>query len=132
MKSAKQLLASGEPCPDGVSPEDLPAAMDHDGSDLGHADFIPKTFVRITPLDAAGRRALWARFEPLLERIGAEVDEAGHPFENFACDGRFVELRAGREGSDEQLTLTEGEPLTREKIKKLVDILLTAKYAFEQ
>jgi hypothetical protein len=123
MKTAKELLASGEPLPEGVSPEDLPAAMEHDSSDLGHGDYIPKTFLRITPLDKAGRRALWARFEPLF--TPTSVPELKEAF--YECDGRFVELRAGREGDDEQLTLTEGDVLTRETIQKLVSILLRAK-----
>lgn len=95
--------------------------MGHDPKDdLGHGNYLPRTFLRITPLDEAGRRALWARFEPFL-KDGA-----------YECDGTFVELRAGREGDDDRLLLKEGDVLTRETIANLVGILLTTKFAFEQ
>jgi hypothetical protein len=47
------------------------------------------------------------------------------------CDGRFVELRAGREGDDAQVLLQEGDVLTREQIAALVNVLLYAKAALE-
>jgi hypothetical protein len=125
MKSAKELLASGEPLPPGVTPEDLPVAVEgaDEDDDLGHGNYIPKTFLRITPYDRPKRRALWIRFEPF-------VTEGGE-YQPHDCDGKFLELRAGREGEDAQLLLKEGDVLTKEKIQSLVDVLLVTKFGFD-
>lgn len=125
MKTAKQLLASGEPCPPGVSPEELPAAMaslsDSDGDFWGHGEgYLSNEFLRLTPLDQAGRRALWMRFPPA---------SADHHSES---DGSLVELRSGREGDDAQVLLKEGDVLTKEMIVDLVSVLLYAKSALDQ
>lgn len=77
-------------------------------------DMVPG-FTQITPLDPAGRRALWIKF-------GQPAGHSGL----YACDGSFVELRSGREGDDSHVVLHAGEVLTAEKITEIVDCLLRA------
>jgi hypothetical protein len=78
-------------------------------------DILPE-HLQITPLDIAGRRALWIKF--------------GQPFDNggyvYACDGTYVEMRSGREGDDSVVMLRAGEVLTPEKITEIVGCLLRA------
>jgi hypothetical protein len=122
MKTAKELLLSGEPLPPGTSPEELPAAMEAPEDDCGHGNgHIPREFLRMTPLDCAGRRALWMRFPPF---TGNEAI--------YESNGSCVELRAGREGDDAHLLLTEGDVLTKNTIRQLVDLLLTMKWGMDQ
>jgi hypothetical protein len=69
---------------------------------------VPESFIRITPLCSAGRRALWMR-----------------------DGGSEVELRAGREGDDNRILLKEGQVLAKKDIADLVELLLTVQFGLE-
>jgi hypothetical protein len=84
---------------------------------------IPRSFIRMTPLDKAGRRALWAHYSPFDGTFqGATFVDA---------DGQLLEMRAGREGGDIAVTLRAGEIITPRLIQQLVDLLLTVKFGLE-
>jgi hypothetical protein len=122
LPTAKQVLLGEAAMPAGASPESLPAGMEQNPfDDRGHGTHVPRTFLRVTPLDRAGRRALWIRFEPYDPNDEALLES----------NGEFVELRAGREGDDARLLLTAGEVLTRERVAALVDVLLTMKFGLD-
>ena len=75
-------------------------------------------FLRMTPLDAPGRRALWMRCEP-------------NTYSALVSRGlaTAIELRAGREGDDGRVRLRVGQTLTAEDIENLLDCLYRAREA---
>jgi len=80
-------------------------------------------FVRIGRIDAVGRRSLWMRItEP--ENSDALRDDDGRKLRH---ERGVIELRAGREGGDAQVTIPMDSPLSRD----LYDVLSTARYAAE-
>ncbi len=90
----------------------------------GHGEgYLPNDFLRITPLDRAGRRALWMRAPPL--------SEASPPLGDSWPDGSVIELRSGREGDDAEVTIRAGDVVTRETLVKLAEVLLRARTALE-
>lgn len=78
-------------------------------------------FFRIIPYDRSERRSLWMRFPPNSPDLRV--------FEPHLVSE--VELRAGREGDDTRVLLHEGEVLTCEKIAALIDVMLSARWAFD-
>jgi hypothetical protein len=99
---------------DGVGPD----VMQNGAIPRLRDDSIHPEHVQITPLDTAGRRALWIKFG---QPFGQMHDAGGYVYET---DGSFIELRAGREGDDSHVVLRAGEVLTNEKISELVCALL--------
>ena len=123
LKTAKELLRDGQPCPSDVSPESLPAAMAPSKDACGHGDgYLPRCFLRVTPLDRVGRRALWMHATPFDGSDATREPE---------WDGQLIELKAGREGDDASFELRAGDVVTPQTIQRLVDVLMTMKLGLE-
>lgn len=120
LPTAKEVLR-GAPMPDGVSPEELPAGMAGDRGDPLEAGWHGEGWVRVTPMDRPGRRALWFRTPATIAEAGAKTDDAlllamqqpSHP----------LEVRAGREGDDAHVVLKVGTILDAKTIDELAEAL---------
>lgn len=74
-------------------------------------------WIRMSPLDRAGRRAIWISYS-----VGACDWNFNTP------DGMRVALRSGRDGGDAFVSLHEGDRLTRDNIRRIVDVIETMRF----
>jgi hypothetical protein len=89
----------------------------------GHEGHLSRDYWRITPYDSARCRALWMRSTHILRGNG-EPPIAATP----SIGPSEIELRAGREGDDEQITLRAGQTLTPKDVYRLTELLTRARY----
>jgi hypothetical protein len=121
LPSAKEVLHGAAPMPEGVSPEDLPAGMAGDRGDPLTRGWHGDGWVRVTPMDRPGRRALWYRTPRTIAEAAATDDDALMKAMHVA--EHPLEMRAGREGDDTHVLLDVGTVLTAQTISEIADAL---------
>jgi hypothetical protein len=103
----------------------LPDITEVDG--MVSAEKVPGEWVRVTPLDSQGRRALWYRTPETTAAASVDVADLAEAerVRGKILDQmpRVVELRAGREGDDQHVVLTEGAVLDKRTLWQIVDAL---------